>query len=239
MPRWCARRAIHRANRGSRQRTSILTSRRRLDGEGWQGNVRLSLPHRYRRGFGPHPPAGFTSARVQDVERADALISGDECGLCRSRLRGPGPPQNFESSGLMHRRHRPLRTAQYPVRPLARPSLASITASPIPPTPSAEESSRGRGEEVMLLAQRRGRRVLTKPCCAATAWLVDVGQPAWARAGESLFTRRPPKEQPPRNLSGTTDRAGLIDTLESVPSRSHRRGKPGAVRQGVKALRLP
>jgi hypothetical protein len=26
----------------------------------------------------------------------------------------------------------------------------------------------------------------------------------------------PPKEQPPRNLSGTRDRAGLIDTLESV-----------------------
>lgn len=25
----------------------------------------------------------------------------------------------------------------------------------------------------------------------------------------------PPKEQPPRNLSGTPDRAGLIDTLES------------------------
>ena len=34
-------------------------------------------------------------------------------------------------------------------------------------------------------------------------------------ARESGLATGPPKEQPPRNLSGTRDRAGLIDTLES------------------------
>ncbi len=126
--------------------------------------VRVSSASRFH--FGQGPGRG-TCRRAHQRRRTR--------GLCRSRLRGPGPPQGLDSGWITHRRHRPLRTAQYPVRPLARPSLASITASPIPPTPSAEGSSKGRGEEVMLLAQRRGRRVLTKPCCAATAWLVDVG----------------------------------------------------------------
>jgi len=48
---------------------------------------------------------------------------------------------------------------------------------------------------------------LTNPPPPVRAPHVDAGRPAWAGAGESLFTRRPPKEQPPRNLSGKRDRA--------------------------------
>ena len=48
-------------------------------------------------------------------------------------------------------------------------------------------------------------------------------------ARESIRFAGSPKEQPPRNLSGTEDRAGH-DTLESetaVAAGLHRRGKPG------------
>ena len=38
---------------------------------------------------------------------------------------------------------------------------------------------------------------------------VDGGKLPWARAGERSGQPEPPKEQPPRNLSGTPDRAGL------------------------------
>ena len=48
-------------------------------------------------------------------------------------------------------------------------------------------------------------------------------------SADGLGGRTPPKEQPPRNLSGTQDRAGPFDTLESAPDfiGGHRRGKPG------------
>ena len=58
-------------------------------------------------------------------------------------------------------------------------------------------------------------------------------------ARESGLATGPPKEQPPRNLSGTPDRAGLIGTLESAfgsKSEGHRRGNLADARG--KALRF-
>ncbi len=51
---------------------------------------------------------------------------------------------------------------------------------------------------------------------------------------------RPPKEQPPRNLSGKRDRAGRIDTLESVLAQAGATEGVSriAVRRAVKALRF-
>ncbi|VVT17384.1 conserved hypothetical protein [Sphingomonas aurantiaca] len=51
--------------------------------------------------------------------------------------------------------------------------------------------------------------------------------------------RGPPKEQPPRNLSGTRDRAGLIDTLESVLASAPRATEGVSRQSGGESSQVP